>query len=509
VTPPAGSGPGPSDEAPAAALVEAGFALEIADAPLLHAGLTLADIAHVLDLRARGVVPEAAARRLLALLLEVQGVGAADFPYDPAWGDPYNSRERFFAERIGDDAGWLHAGRPRREAARVALRLLLRCMIVDLVDEAAAFAASVASVSAAHAETLMPDQTYLQQAQPSTFGHYLLTFAYPALRDGERLLDCLRWVNRSPGGAGCVNGSRLLADRERIASLLGFEGVIEHTRDAMWQIDGLVDLLATAASLVTNLAKLAEDLEIWDSQEFDFVDLAGPYTRASVLMPQKRNPYALAIVRGAAGVLIGRVSGYLAVVKTPSARSDNLIYAQGEVPRSLELARRVVRLMAEVVATLRVHPDRMLQALLQGFSQATDLAEHVMQTCGVDYRTAYLVVGRAVARAGRDGLRGVDVTGDMLDAAAREQIGRSLGLGGRDLREVLDPGAIVRTRSAPGGAAPQVVTEMAGGCAQAARSLAARAAALRESHRRAEDELLRRAAEAAGQPGDAPFRSKR
>jgi argininosuccinate lyase len=488
---------GPSAEAPAAALVEAGFALEIADAPLLHHGLTLADIAHVLDLRARGIVPETAARRLLRLLLEVEGIDAADFPYEAAHGDPYNSRERLFVERIGDDAGWLHAGRPRREAARVALRLLLRGMIVDLVEQAAGFAAAVATVSAAHAGTLMPDQTYLQQAQPSTFGHYLLTFAYPALRDADRLLACLDWVNRSPGGAGCVNGSRLVSDREHISELLGFDGVIEHTRDAMWQIDGLVDLLATAASLVTNLAKLAEDLEIWDSQEFDFVELAGPYTRASVLMPQKRNPYALAIVRGAAGVLIGRLSGYLAVVKTPSARSDNLIYAQGEVPRALELARRVVRLMAEVVATLRVHPERMEESLLQGFSQATDLAEHVMQSCGVDYRTAYLVVGRAVARAGREGLRGVDLTGEMLDRAAVEQIGRPLGLGGADLAAVLDPRAIVQTRSAPGGAAPEVVTAMAAGCADAARALGERATSLRAAHREAEARLLRRAAEVA------------
>src|SRR5207249_2925229 len=149
-----------------------------------------------------------------------------------------------------------------------------------------------------------------------------------------------------------------------------------------WQTDGLIDFLATSASLASTLSKLAEDLEIWDSQEFDFVDLAGPYTRASVLMPQKRNPYALSIVRGAAGVLIGRLSGFLAVVKTPSARTDNLIFAYGEIPRSLELAGKVTRLMAGVVATLRVHPDRMWESLQSGFSQATDLAEFVMQACG-------------------------------------------------------------------------------------------------------------------------------
>src|SRR2546422_232818 len=185
----------------------------------------------------------------------------------------------------------------------------------------------------------MPDQTYLQQAQPSTFGHYVLTFAYPALRDAERLLAAGDWVNRSPGGAGCVNGSRLGLDRDRTASLLGFDGLIDHTRDAMWQ-------------------------------------------------------------------------------------TDNLIFAYGEVPRSLELAGKVTRLMSGVVRTLEVHPERMWASLESGFSQATDLAEFVMQTCGVDYRTAYVVVGGAVRRAAAGGLRGIDLTAEMIEEAAEGRIGR-------------------------------------------------------------------------------------
>ncbi|MGH3276130.1 MAG: lyase family protein, partial [Streptosporangiaceae bacterium] len=352
---------------------------------------------------------------------------------------------------------------------------LLRWMIVDLVEEAAGFATAVAGVGGAEAGTLMPDQTYLQQAQPSTFGHYVLTFAYPALREAGRLWSEQDWVNQSPGGAGCVNGSRLHISRARTAELLGFDGVIEHTRDAMWQTDGLVALLSTAAGLVSHLSKLAEDLEIWDSREFDFVDLAGPYTRASVLMPQKRNPYALAIVRGAAGILLGRLSGFLAVVKTPSARSDNLIFAYGEVPRALDLTRKVTRLMSGVVATLHVNAGRMNAALLSGFSQATDLAEHVMVTCGVDYRTAYLLVGEAVRRASREGLAGVDMTGEMLDDAAEQVTGHRLGLTGADLRDVLDPEAIVSTRTLPGGAAPPLVCQMARDCAIAGAGIRTRA----------------------------------
>jgi argininosuccinate lyase len=453
-----------ASEAPAPELIEAGFALEIADAPFLHRGFGLADIAHVLVLREQGVIPPEACARLLRAVVDALDQPAEDFPYEAEFGDAYNCRERFFVELLGDDAGWLHAGRPRREAGRVALRVCLRELVTGLVADAVAFGEAVAGLAERHAGTLMPDQTYLQQAQPSTFGHYVLAFAYPALRDAERLLDGHRWVNRSPGGAGCVNGSRLLLDRGRIARLLGFDEVIAHTRDAMWQSDGMIDLMASSASLITNLSKLAEDLEIWDSREFDFVQLAGPYTRASVLMPQKRNPYALSIVRGAAGILIGRLTGLLAVVKTPSARTDNLIFAYGEVPRSLELSGRIVRLMRAVVGTLEVRADRMWESLLGGFSQATDLAEHVMASCGVDYRTAYLVVGDAVRTASREGLRGIDLTGEMLDRAAQERIGRPLGLGEADLADVLDPWAIVSTRTGPGGAAPDVVRAMSADC---------------------------------------------
>jgi argininosuccinate lyase len=265
----------------------------------------------------------------------------------------------------------------------------------------------------------------------------------------------------------------------------------------MWQTDGLIDLLATGASLVSNMSKLAEDLEIWDSAEFGFVDLAGPYTRASVLMPQKRNPYALSIVRGAAGVLIGRLAGFLSVVKTPSARSDNLIFAYGEVPRSLELARRVTRLMSGVVSTLEVNEERMRESLLSGFSQATDLAEYVMQECGVDYRTAYQVVGNTVRRAAAEGLRGIDVTGSMLDEASRDTIGRELGLSDRDLTDVLDPASIVLTRSSAGGAAPEVVRGMAVGVRDRAGVVLAEAERTLAAIDEVEERLLRLAEERA------------
>jgi argininosuccinate lyase len=178
-------------------------------------------------------------------------------------------------------------------------------------------------------------------------------------------------------------------------------------------------------------------------------------------MPQKRNPYALSIVRGGGGVLIGRLTGFLAVVKSPSARSDNLIFAYGEIPRALDLATKITGLMTGVVGTLRVNAERMWEALESGYSQATDLAEHVMLAAGIDYRTAYRIVGDTVRAASRQGRRGIDLTVADLDAAAVAITGRPLALDAAELASVLDPKAIVATRTASGGAAPAVTAEMA------------------------------------------------
>jgi argininosuccinate lyase len=484
--------------APAPELVEGAFALETAYAPALHDGLNLADLAHVLDLRERGIIPEAAALALLGALLDIDRIPASEFPYDPHDGEPYNSRERVLVERVGDGAGWLHAGRPRREATRIAFRLHLRRHVAALLTDVAALSLALADQAAATSDLLFPDQTYLQQAQPSTVGHYLLSFAYPLLRDGERLTSALAWVNRSPGGAGCVNGTGLRPDREALAGRLGFDGVIPNTRDAMWQTDGLVELLSSLASVALTQDALAEDLEIWASTEFDFVDLGEAYTRASVLMPQKRNPYALSMIRGAAGTLTGQVAGFLALQKGPSARSDKLIFAYREIPAALDVSGRILRLTRGVVATLSFNEARMAEALAGGFSQATDLADHLMTACGLDYRTAYRIAGTAVKRAAADGRTGRDITVADLAAAADERTGQAVAVDPAELARVLDPRSIVATRTATGGAAPGPVEAMVAEVRAGAERLATTARERAGTFSAADADLRARAAAAAG-----------
>jgi len=445
------------DRGAAPELVEAGYALELADAPLLHRGLGLADLAHVIALHEAKVISWDQAAILVPALLEMVDTPAEEFPYDPEYGDAYNSRERDLERRLGSVAGWLHTGRTRREAGRIAFRLALRDHLVDLHEAVTRFLAAVTEAAAAHASSVWADTTYLQPAQPSTFGHYLGGFGEGAARDLDRVEQAFRWADRSPAGVGGVGGSRVPMDRERLAELLGFEAPGAHTRDVMWAVDGLVDSTVAAAQAATTVDRLAEDLEIFTSPSFGYVTLDASLCRASVLMPQKRNPYALAVIRAGAGTLVGRATGLMVTQRTPSARSDNWLAAYGEVAGALDLARRVVALGAEVVRTLVVDRDALAEAAGAHFTGATDLAEELVLRHGLDYRSAYRVVGRGVAHAIEAGQ--TSLTERHLATAADEVLGRSIAIDPETVLAVSDPSRIVAGRTVLGGSAPERVLE--------------------------------------------------
>jgi argininosuccinate lyase len=489
---------------PARELVSAGYAWEIADAPELHAALNLADLAHALELADRGIVPVDARRPLLGALLDLAALPADAVDYDPRHGELYDARERHLEARLGPHAGWLRAGRTRREAVRTSLRIRVRAQVLSLIEEGTALAAALADRGEEHAVTLMPDYTYLQQAQPTTFGHYLLSFADPALRDARRLLAELHNINLGPVGCGAANGSRILRDRPATARALGFEGAIEHTRDAMWQYDPFLHVLTAATSLLLNQDKLAEDLEIFASAEFGFVELADGYSRPSIAMPQKRNPYSLTVIRGSAGVLIGRLAGQAAVAKSPSARSDNLIYLYGELPRALDMAQRVTGLSTAVIRTLAADPARMRAALNAGFTQATDLAELLMERFGADYRTAHRVVRAAIDRSAAslapdgDALDRDILDGEAVARAAADVTGQAWLVDDAELRRELDPCALVESRTALGGAAAAPTRAMIARIRAATGELRAAVAARRHAIEAAEDAVWARARILAG-----------
>lgn len=448
---PLGSGPSPE-------LIEAGYRLEMADAAILHEGLCLADLSHVLELVAAGVAPRAAAAALCRELLDFLDTDPASFPYDPVYGDAYNSRERELERRLGSGAGWLPTGRTRREAGRIAIRMALRDRLLALHEAVAACTEVLVGRSEELADALWNDTTYLQPAQPSSFGHYLAGFAEQGIRNLERLRHCYRLINQSPAGSGGVGGTPIPVDRSRMADRLGFDRPTAHIRDGMWSGDPMIDCGVAAMQAALAVDRLAEDLEIFTSPQFGYVTLGGSSSRASVLLPQKRNPYALAVIRGGCGTLIGRATGLMVTQRTPSARTDNWLHLYGEVVGATELATRLVRLATEVVASLEVNVASLAAEAGTNFTTATDLADHLVLDAGLDYRSAYRVVAKAVAEASRAEEDHVS-SGHLAEAARAAGMERTGSDPAASRRDMYDVAAMVASRDAIGGSAPRRVLE--------------------------------------------------
>ena len=477
-------------------LVAAAYAAESAHGPRLARGLSLADLAHAVALVEGGDLAGDDAKALLRGLLELHEIPGADFPWDPSLGDAFNAREAELERRVGRAAaGWLSAGRPRREAFRVALRLTARAGAHELHDALVEQAAALARHGRAHAAALAADYTDLQPAQPTTVGHLLLAYAYPALRDAERARSSHAALGASVAGAGGSAGSRWSIDRRRLAELLGCDGLVEHAKDAAWQSDVYLELLAALAVAAAHQSQLAQDFEIYASQEFGLLELADAHSRASALMPQKKNPYALAAIRTQAGQAAGDLAGALVALHTGSARTDHFHLLNGTVPRALEEAVAIARLTAAVLDGVQLRPERFEQVARESFVTAADVADVLAQTAGVDYRSAHKIVGRAVRDLVEAGAPPSHLTADRIAAAAEATVGSAVELDAAVLRDALDPAASAAARLQVGSASESAVAEMLDGVDAAVADHEGWSRAARERASAAEAALLERARE--------------
>jgi len=480
-------------------LVAAAYAAESAHGPRLARGLSLADLAHAVALVEGGDLAGGDARSLLRGLLELHAIPGDEFPWDPSLGDAFNAREAELERRIGRAAaGWLSAGRPRREAFRVALRLTARVGARELHDALVDQAAALARHARATATALATDYTYLQPAQPTTVGHLLLAYAYPALRDADRARASHTALGASVAGAGGSAGSRWSIDRERLAELLGSEGLVVHAKDAAWQADVYLELLATLAIAATHQSHLGQDFEIYASQEFGLLELADAHSRASALMPQKKNPYALAAIRTQAGQSVGDLAGALVALHTGSARTDHFHLLNGTVPRALDEAVAVARLTASVLDGVELRPERFAQIARDSFVTAADVADVLALTGEIDYRSAHQVVGRAVRDLVDAGEPPSELTADRLAAAAEAAIGRPVGLDDATLRDALDPAACAAARRQTGSSSEAALAEMLDEIDATLAAQKSWSETAREREAAAEEALLARARELSG-----------
>jgi len=449
---------------PQRTLVESAYKHDCEDAEILLRGLHKADIAYAIMLIEEGIIPAGFGHELLGGLLELEQIPDSEFPIDPVHGDVYNNKDAELKKRIGDIAGWLHIGRPRREAVNIGYLVSVRENLLKLARSFYQLSESMLSKAEQNAGTIIPDFTYLHHAQPTTFGHYLLTFLYPLLRDQIRLEQVFGNVNQSPAGSGSVNGSRLPLNRQRMADLLGFSGIATHTRDAMWQVDTPIESMSLLVSSMTNLSRLVEELQIWNTAEFNMVDLPDSLCRASVIMPQKKNPYPLAYIRGVASSLLGQVANFSAYGKIASGNPDSRIFIYGELPRAIQKTTGAIDLLSVVVDDLEINSEIALERVRAGFSYSTDLAEHIVATHELDYRTSHQIVGVAVRSMIASKLPGSSLNAELLNHAAEEITGKPLGMKSETIQELIEPENVVSSRQTPGGASREQLNKMFAEC---------------------------------------------
>ena len=312
--------------------------------------------------------------------------------------DIHTAVERRLGELVGSVAGKLHTGRSRNDQVATDLRWWLRNrvdeldgLLVDLIRTALARAE-------AEIDVLMPGYTHLQPAQPIRWSHWLLSHAWAWQRDRERLADLRRRLNRSPLGAGALAGNPFAVDRHALAADLGFDGPIPNSIDAVRDRDYAVEFLSWAALLGAHLSQIAEDLILWSTREFGFVQVADQFSTGSSLMPQKRNPDSLELLRGKAGRLTGNLVSLLTVLKgMPAAYNKDLQEDKEPLFDSVDTLLVALPVATGVLATLSLRPDRMAAALGDELL-ATDLADYLVRR-GVPFRRSHELVGQAVKRS--------------------------------------------------------------------------------------------------------------
>ena len=389
-------------------------------------------------------------RGLEAIRAEIE---RGEFEWSVALEDVHMNIEARLTERIGDAGKRLHTGRSRNDQVATDIRLYLRDAIDAILSELKRLQGGLVELAAREAETIMPGFTHLQVAQPVTFGHHLLAWFEMLKRDCERLMDCRKRVNVMPLGAAALAGTSYPLDRHYTAQLLEFAAPCANSLDAVSDRDFAIEFAAGAAILMTHLSRMAEELVLWSSAQFDFVDLPDRFCTGSSIMPQKKNPDVPELVRGK----VGRVNGHLIALLT-LMKSQPLAYNKDNQEDKEPLFDTVdtvlgcLRAFADMVPALRPKRDKMLQAARQGFATATDLADYLVRK-GVPFRDAHEIVGKAVRL-------GVETGRDLADMSLAE-LQRFSPLIENDVFRALSLAGSVAARDVLGGTAPNRVREAA------------------------------------------------
>jgi len=411
-------------------------------------------LAHADMLSAIGIISaedKAAIEQGMATILKEIGDGRFEWSLDLE--DVHLNIEKRLVELIGDAGKRLHTGRSRNDQVATDIRLWLRSEIDIALDLLRQLRQRLAQLALEHAATILPGFTHLQVAQPVTFGHHLLAYAEMFGRDAERLADCRRRVNRLPLGAAALAGTSYPIDRERVARTLGFDEVCRNSLDAVSDRDFAIEFCASAALIMTHISRLSEELVLWMSPRVGFIDLADRFCTGSSIMPQKKNPDVPELARGKTGRVNGHLIALLTLMKgQPLAyNKDNQEDKEGLFDAA-DTIRDTLTIFADMVGGIRVKPDAMRAAALQGYATATDLADYLVKK-GIPFRDAHETVAHAV-RACED--KGCDLAD--LSLAELQAFHSAIEA---DVHQVLTLEGSVAARKHIGGTAPERVRQEA------------------------------------------------
>jgi argininosuccinate lyase len=370
----------------------------------------------------------------------------------------YMSTEKALIEKIGEVGGKMHTGRSRNDLAQTQRRMFYRDQIERLIEAITNFRKALLKKAEENVNAVMPGYTHWRQAQPITLGHYLMAHVDAAGRSIGRLEDAYKRTNLNTLGAAALAGTGWPIDRTRTMELLGFDALCENSYDCVATHDYVVELASTIAIHMSNLSRLAEDLQIWSSDEYSMIDLDESYAGTSSIMPQKKNPSCLEMVKRFAAESIGALMTTISSVK--GVAYTNIGDRAELEPVTIDISIGSTDVMAGVVLTLTPMKETMLMKTTKGFSTMTELADTLVRDCGLSFREAHDTIAVTTSRAIDEELTADQITNEMIEEAALKSIGRKLDASKVDLKLAISPIENVNRRKVIGGPAPMEVNRM-------------------------------------------------
>ncbi|CAG7656115.1 argininosuccinate lyase [Paenibacillus allorhizosphaerae] len=409
-------------------------------------------LAHVTMLGKCGILPLDDVEKIKDGLHKVQGmIRRGELEFSVSDEDIHMNIEKTLIDEVGPVGGKLHTGRSRNDQVATDMHLWLRKRVVEFVGLLNKVQEALIGQAKNNLETIVPGYTHLQRAQPILFAHHMMAYVSMFQRDIERLQDSYKRVNVLPLGAGALAGTTFPIDRHFVAQQLGFDGVYENSLDAVSDRDFIVEFLSNAAMIMMHLSRLCEEFVLWSSTEFRFIELDDAFCTGSSIMPQKKNPDVAELVRGKTGRVYGNLFGLLTVLKSlPLAYNKDMQEDKEGMFDTVRTLQGALQLFAPMISTMKVNKDRMRQAVNQDFSNATDIADYLVNK-GMPFRQAHEVIGKTV-------LYCIQQQKFLLDLKL-EEYHQFSKLFDADIYDVLQPERVVNARNVYGGTASNQVSE--------------------------------------------------